>query len=240
MPRVYVPKIPSNKSTVKLFGENARYLTTVLRLRNGDGFELFDASGANFDAVLVKVERSSVEAEIKGPSKRPIASKFNIVLLQGMLKGSKMDLVVQKTTELGVHEIIPLITARSQVRETRKLARWQKIANEASRQCGRVTVPVIREPMRFDEFFRSRRKLSGYIFGEEKGRPLSDIPVSGSGKKIITAVGPEGGFTDDEVTLAEKKGLVVTTLGSLILRAETAAISTVALLQFLHGGLSKS
>jgi 16S rRNA (uracil1498-N3)-methyltransferase len=237
MPRVHVPSIPEDQTTVEITGESARYLTSVLRLRAGDEFELFDSAGVSVGAVVTRAGRGRVEAEMKLPRRSLPEFPANVVLLQGMLKGRKMDLLVQKTTELGVKEIVPLVTQRALVRQTRKVERWRKIALEASRQCGRAKAPSVSEPVDIRDFMRPEGKLSGYIFWEEGGRALSEMPPSSGVGDVVAAVGPEGGFTGEEVRLAEKSGLVVTTLGSRILRAETAAIAAVALVQFMRGGL---
>jgi len=116
-----------------------------------------------------------------------------------------MDYVVQKATELGVAEIVPLITARSQVRQTRKHERWQKIAIEASRQSFRTTVPDVRDPVTLEDFLGDGN-LKGYIFREEGGSSLRGTGVEASEESFVIAVGPEGGFTADEVELAERGG----------------------------------
>jgi 16S rRNA (uracil1498-N3)-methyltransferase len=153
---------------------------------------------------------------------------------------------------------MPVITVRSQIRETKKTARWRRIAEEAARQSGRSVIPVIHEPVEFKKSFdrssrlrpgdaeaRRREEVKGFIFWEEKGFSLNEaikkISVSPghpfTGSPIHLLIGPEGGFTKEEVTLAQEKGLIVTSFGRRILRAETAAISAVTLVQFLFGDM---
>lgn len=240
MPRVYVPSIPTDGPFLNITGEQARYVVSVLRLRQGDGVHLFDSSGKHFRAVITKAGRGRVEVELEGPIQPPEEPPLNITLLQGVLKGRKMDLVLQKATELGVGAIVPLVTERAVVRGTRRLERWRKIALEASRQCGRAVAPDVGKPRGFEDYFSSDSALKGVIFWEEQGqglKSLKDISFPRLAKDIIVAVGPEGGFTEHEVGLAQKKGLVPATLGPRILRAETAAITAVALVQYLGGGL---
>jgi 16S rRNA (uracil1498-N3)-methyltransferase len=172
-----------------------------------------------------------------------------------------MDFVIQKATELGVKEIHPLVTTRSIVQETRRLMRWQRIAEAAVEQCGRTVVPIILEPVKFNSFFerfKAGAKPIGIIFWEEGGmslkeaiqkitsRNLSARRESGAEKgfsepgiqdNIYVFIGPEGGLTAQEVDTASQRGMIVTTLGPRILRVETAAIAAVSLMQFLLGDM---
>ena len=166
-------------------------------------------------------------------------STLDHILFQGLLKGEKMDLVVQKATELGVKEIVPLITERSQIRETRKLQRWQKIAEEASRQCCRNRVPLIHEPKTLEAAISSHQFSGGIICWEQEGAPFSAaLDAFRGADKIVVCIGPEGGFSEKEIRAAEARNFVVASLGKRILRAETAALTAVALTQFVLGDLS--
>jgi|Deesub1362A_J573_1020465.scaffolds.fasta_scaffold00013_231 16S rRNA (uracil1498-N3)-methyltransferase len=235
MPRIYLPSILAGKPDVKITGENARYLLSVLRCRVGDKLIVFDSEGCHYKAEIIKTGKNNLYIELKETLPPVPEPKTGIILLQGILKGQKMDMVIQKATELGVKEIVPLITERTQIKETRKLQRWQKIAVEAARQSGRGMVPEVQKPVEVQKFFDSENAFTGFIFWEEGGVSLRDRTISCSDKPIVVAVGPEGGFTEEEVRLAEKKGLIVATLGNRILRAETAAISAITLIQFLLG-----
>jgi 16S rRNA (uracil1498-N3)-methyltransferase len=250
MPRVYLPinKIKDNR--ISITNEKAHYITSVLRCKKGDELTIFDGKGGCFRTTILKIDRREVITEVIERIPCDTESSINIVLVQGLLKGQKMDMVIQKTTELGVKEIMPVITERSQLRETRKITRWRKIAEEASRQSGRGVVPIVHEPFDFKKFFSKQTFINyppqspltkrgikgvGFIFYEEGGMKISDavsslIPHPSS---LFVFIGPEGGFTKEEITLAEEKGLLVTSLGKRTLRAETAAISAVTLVQFL-------
>jgi 16S rRNA (uracil1498-N3)-methyltransferase len=236
MPRIYVPSVEAKENALRITGETARYLITVLRCRAGDELTLIDSLGRRYRAEIKETGRRDIAVELREAYPPEPEPRVGVVLLQGMLKGQKMDLVVQKATELGVKEIVPVVTERAQVRETRKPQRWRKIALEASRQSGRAVAPAVREPVAFGEFLGAEGGLRGFIFWEEGGAPLKEAfgPVSEGALHI--AVGPEGGFAREEVRMAEERGLVATTLGSRILRAETAAIAAVALVQFLLEG----
>jgi 16S rRNA (uracil1498-N3)-methyltransferase len=236
MPRVYIPSIPEDEQTLKITGDNARYLLSVLRCRKGDEITVFDSRGMRYRAEVRETGRRDLSVELREAFPPEPDPRVGVVLVQGMLKGQKMDLVVQKATELGVKEIIPVVTERAQVRETRKPERWRKIAGEASRQSGRAVAPSVREPVSFREVFETEGALRGFMFWEGGGRPLREAFVPVDEGVIHIAIGPEGGFTKEEVRLAGDRGLVVATLGARILRAETAAIAAVAIMQFLIEG----
>jgi 16S rRNA (uracil1498-N3)-methyltransferase len=236
MPRVFVPEISVLGPEVTISGQEAHYLLAVLRCGPGDELMIFDSRGGRFRARVRKTGRKEVVVELTESLPPEDEPAHGVNLLQGVLKGPRMDLVVQKATELGVRNIFPLITRRTQVSDTGRHVRWQKIALEASRQSGRPVAPEVMKPVTFEEFFGSVESgLRGFIFWEEGGRPLRKAFKGKEGFDIHVAIGPEGGFTNQETSLAQDKGLVITTLGHRVLRAETAAISALSLVQFLLG-----
>lgn len=259
MPRIFIPNIPTKEKQISITGEKARYLTTVLRCKKGEELIVFDGEGNCLRTNILQADRKEVIAEVLERFACDTESPIKIILVQGLLKGQKMDMVIQKATELGVKEIIPVITERSQPRETRKVARWRKIAEEASRQSGRNMIPVVYEPKEFNQFLAQldqlrrngetekgrHREMNGFIFWEEGGLSLKEAvpkmslsPLSRVTDLLIhLVIGPEGGFTKEEIAFAKEKGFIVTTLGKRILRAETAAISAITLVQFLLGDL---
>jgi 16S rRNA (uracil1498-N3)-methyltransferase len=243
MHRIYfsVSNIKDNRMSIT--GEKARYLTSVLRCRKGDELIVFDGKGNCYRTTILKADKKEVIDEVIEKFPCDTESHINITLVQGLLKGEKMDMVIQKTTELGVKEIIPVVTERSQPRETRRVTRWRKIAEEASRQSGRSIIPIIHESMNFSDAFnllQPSNRIKGILFYEQGGMKLSEAVSSFVPRlsSIYLFIGPEGGFTKEEVTLAKEKGLIVTYLGRRILRAETAAISAATLVQFLLGDMS--
>ncbi|MFZ3136167.1 MAG: 16S rRNA (uracil(1498)-N(3))-methyltransferase [Thermodesulfovibrionales bacterium] len=239
MPRIYLPAPVFLNNRISITDEKAHYLASVLRCGKGDCLIIFDGKGNCFRTTIVTADKREVVAEVAEKIPCNLESDLNITLVQGLLKGEKMDMVVQKTTELGVKEILPVITGRSQLRDTKKIARWRKIAEEASRQSGRSMVPVVHETVKFDNFLSVHDSIHGLVFYEEGGVGLTEavsslIPRHSS---FFVLIGPEGGFTKEEIMLAKEKGLIVTSLGKRILRAETAAISAVTLAQFLLGDM---
>ncbi len=261
MPRIYFPALSVTDNRIVLDSEKAHYLSTVLRCREGDELTIFDGKGNCFTTVIARADKREVIADVLRHFPCDFESPVHIILVQGLLKGEKMDWVIQKTTELGVREIVPVITERSQVRETRKAARWRKIAEEASRQSGRSVVPEVHEPLELKEYLRrselgrhgdaeTRRhgEIKGCIFWEDGGTSFNEAvkkisvspshPFSESPFHLL--IGPEGGFTHEEVALAQEKGFQVVSLGKRILRAETAALAAVTLVQFLVGDMGLS
>jgi 16S rRNA (uracil1498-N3)-methyltransferase len=269
MPRIYLPISHIKDNRISITDEKAHHLTSVLRCRKGDELIVFDGKGNCFRTTILKADRREVIADVIKIFPCDTESHINITLVQGILKGEKMDIIIQKTTELGVNEIIPVVTERSQLRETRKLTRWRKIAEEGSRQSGRSVVPVIREPVEFKKYFANhdpKYKFHGFVFFEEDGMKLLEavekIRMQDTGYKIHDTkksnlsqnhascimyhvssqfylfIGPEGGFTKEEITLTTERGLHVISLGKRILRAETAAISAMTLIQYLLGDMN--
>ncbi len=249
MPKIFLPITQIKGGKISITGEKARYLSSVLRCKGGDELTIFDGKGNCFKTEIIKVDRREVVTEVQDKFTCDTESSINIILMQGILKGQKMDIVIQKATELGVKEIIPVITERSQPRQTRKVTRWRKIAEEASRQCGRSIIPLIHEPVEFGKFFvesklKRSEEIPGLILWEEDGLSIKEaIDKLSSGISqshdfpIYILIGPEGGFTKDEVSFAEREGFIVCSLGKRILRAETAALSAIVLVQFLLGDM---
>lgn len=237
MPRFFVDKI--NEPVYVLTGSDASHIIKSLRMRTGE--ELTLCSGDNFDHVCIidKIVDGSVHLIVK--EKRPNSSEpeTKITLYQGIPKLDKMELVVQKCVEIGVHSIVPLVTARCVSRPdekamSKKVERWRKISKEAAKQSGRGIVPEILPPINIKEIL----DLSGYdqsiIFYECGGERLSEI-LTRKPKTAAIFIGPEGGFEPSEVehliNLEAKKA----TFGPRILRTETAAIAAVTLALYQSG-----
>ncbi len=244
MPRIFLP-VDENPRTIQITGEKARYLSSVLRCKKGEELEILDGKGHSYRARITSVVKKEMTVEVLDAITHNTESPLNLILIQGLLKGEKMELVIQKATELGVREIIPVVTERSQVRSTGKTARWRKIAEDASRQSGRTAIPIIHEPSALRDIFSgdspctpSSGKCKGLLFWERKGIRMKEAMESLEGcRSLIIAVGPEGGFTEGEVQVAGERGFLVATLGSRILRAETAAIAATTMAQLFLGDM---
>jgi 16S rRNA (uracil1498-N3)-methyltransferase len=230
--RIFYPDL--SKTYIKLKGEDFNYLKNVLRARAGDEIILFNGKGQAASGLISSISKNEISVELKETFESNTESPLHITLLQGILKAQKMDFVVRKATELGVYRIQPVITERTEVRETRKVERWRKIASEASKQCGRAVVPEVANPVLLEEFLAGYDG-AGIVFWEEGGKSLKDFRLKGNDIALI--IGPEGGLTADEVSFALRKKFFQATLGPRILMAETAAISALSLVQFTLGDM---
>jgi 16S rRNA (uracil1498-N3)-methyltransferase len=219
---------------LRLEGEGFHYLAHVLRMGEGDEVVLFDGAGREAGARICTVAAAHLELDVDPPRART-ESEARLVLVLALLKGEKMDLVVQKATELGVDEIRPVATERAVVRlddgrAQSRMRRWQRIAEEAARQSGRASVPEVVAPAPFAAALGELTTGWRQILDPEA--PRAARPPANAGVWSV-AVGPEGGFTADEVAQALRAGWSRLGLGAdRILRAETAAIAIVAGLRY--------
>ncbi|GAB4489095.1 MAG: 16S rRNA (uracil(1498)-N(3))-methyltransferase [Thermodesulfovibrionales bacterium] len=241
--RIFLHDLPADSPSATLRGDKARYLSLVLRCRPGDRLTVVASGNTARAAVVSSISRQTVVLDLGEPlGLVSTESPLRTILFQGLLKGDRMDLVVQKTTELGVAGIVPVVTERSQVRETRKLARWTKIAEEAARQSGRTGPPAVHDPMGFDEAlsFFQRGNSPGIVFWEAGGAPVSAVfRQIGPARRLALFTGPEGGYSQEEITKASAAGIRAASLGTRILRAETASVMAVGLAQYELGDLSR-
>lgn len=228
-----------------LEGNGFNHLVRVLRMQVGNAFTVFDGMGGEFSAELVSI--SADRAEVKLGERRVTAlPPTSITLIQAIAKGDRMDLIVQKTTELGVSRIMPVLTSRVVVKLDKQTAaakqrRWQSIAQEAARQCGRADVPVVDLPCALQSALEQLAPARRYALWETgDGQPLTLClnELTSNDRSLQLFVGPEGGLSANEISAAQAVGFVAVTLGPRILRTETAAIVAVALAQAATGGLS--
>jgi 16S rRNA (uracil1498-N3)-methyltransferase len=232
---------------VELTSDEARHLREVLRLKPGDKVYVFDGKGKEFLCAVHTAAREFADLEIleEVEPARP-ESPLKLLLAVALLKGEKFDLAVQKATELGVRQIIPLVTRHSDIRlrdegdGLKRVMRWQRIAIEAAKQSGRAFVPQITPPLTLaylldDPLAPESLQL---LFSERGGESLAMATAAVSDIQSVTAmVGSEGGWSDEEIEQARAAGAKVVTLGGRVLRAETAAIAVTTLLQHLYGDL---
>ncbi len=218
----------------------ARHAIRVLRLRVGAMLTLFDGNGGEFSARLVR-DREPATVRIEGYEPVDRESPLPITLVQGVASAERMDFVVQKAVELGVAAIEPVVTARSVPRfdrekALRRQAHWQQIVVSACEQCRRNRLPPVSVPGPFDEWLRSDRGAGlRLILSTRAQAPLSRVALDGG--PVTLLVGPEGGFTDEELFRAERREYVPVALGPRTLRTETAAIAALAVLQARAGDL---
>lgn len=249
--RFYAPPeaFSSDLQSLTLRAEEARHLRDVLRLRIGDRVHVFDGAGKEFDCSIDESRKDTARLKVLAEvaPARP-ESPLQLTLAVALLKSDKFDLVVQKATELGVARVVPVTTKLADIRlrddsdANKRVTRWQRIALEASKQSGRAVVPEVTHPISFTDLLLSthdteQRKL---MFSEREGQSLLEIKdtLNHTQLQILALVGSEGGWTDEEISLARDHSWRVVTLGGRTLRAETAAIAVAVLLQHLFGDLS--
>jgi len=233
--RLFVPPATLAHERLTITAADHRHLARVLRAQAGDTVTLFDGVGNEVEARITRVGRAETELLIGAASARSAPREPLLVLLTAVPRGPRMDLLVEKTCELGVSRIVPVLTERSVVRpDATRRGRWQKIAREAARQCGRADVPDVDAPIALATALAApelpRRRLMAWE--GQGGTPLRGRPDSGEPTALL--VGPEGGFTAAEVEAARHTGFDTVTLGHRILRVETAAMVAVALVRDLQ------
>jgi 16S rRNA (uracil1498-N3)-methyltransferase len=244
---IYVPSADiTHRIRVRLSQEKSHHVLTVTRAGKGMELTVFDGTGKQYRAILSDIRNKTVFIDIGEEIPNTTELHTHLVLCASMLKGEKMDLVVQKATELGVMEIQPVVSERTIVKSTRRLDRWRKIAEESCEQCGRAKLPDIHEPVALRTFFEQHVDMLGFIFWEEGGLPLSDASQlvlqkrqhigSQQQQPVHIVIGPEGGITHTEIARATESGLIVASLGRRILRAETAAIVAIGIVQYVFEG----
>lgn len=237
-PRFFISPSQVQGRRISLSGDDLRHIRTVLRKGPGDLLTLLDGQEREYTVTIVSLERAEIVTEIVTETNREIRHPC-ITLGQGLPKSDKMDFIVQKATELGVSDIVPLVAERTIVKikdEEKRVSRWRKIAKEAAMQSNRSDIPVI-EPIRsMKEFIRTLDPgpLTLQLFPwEESTQPIKEVLRAHPDVKTITVlIGPEGGFSSFEADMAKEKGFHLVSLGPNLLRTETAAIAALSMLLY--------
>jgi 16S rRNA (uracil1498-N3)-methyltransferase len=223
-------------------GDKARYLGKVLRLRVGDQIAVFNGRDGEFDAQLSRISKHEVELLLGAARETQTESDLKIHLVQGISRGERMDLVVQKATELGVKRITPVLTEYGVVklaaeRATKRQEHWQKIAISACEQSGRTRPPLVEVPLTLKEWFGQRSQRADVELILQPGAATNLSAIAAPQTKVCLMIGPEGGFSQSEYEDAGLCGFEPVSLGPRVLRTETAAISALAIAQSLWGDL---
>jgi 16S rRNA (uracil1498-N3)-methyltransferase len=243
--RFFVEGEPLGPGERVVIGKRALHLTRVLRLGIGDSVVLFDGSGKEFPAEILEVRRQLVRLKVAEGTEVERESNLKLVLALGLTRPAIMDLIVQKVTELGVDEIVPVSTERAQKwlkgeRTASRLKRWERIAREAARQSGRNRVPRIWSLTTFDQVLEQKKDAGLKLVcweEEESGSVRQILATQGESRQACVLIGPEGGFSAREVEQAAAAGFQSVSLGRRLLRTETAAIMIIGLIQYELGDL---
>jgi 16S rRNA (uracil1498-N3)-methyltransferase len=236
--RVYVPTPLATGAQCEIDGAAASHIRRVLRLRNGDELTVFDGRGGEYAARVDSIRKDVVFVDVREHRTVERESPLQLTLAQGVSRGERMDLVIQKATELGVHRIVPVLTERSVVKldamqAERKQHHWRGIIIAACEQCGRNTLPALDAPKSLHDFLRNAPETSKRLLLSPEGttRPR-DLAAATT---LTLLIGPEGGLSEDEQAAAVQRGFERVGLGPRILRTETAALAALATLQALLG-----
>ncbi|CZF83676.1 Ribosomal RNA small subunit methyltransferase E [Grimontia celer] len=240
IPRIFHPESLPDTGRIALSDDAANHVGRVLRMQVGQEVLLFDGHGAEFPAVIAESGKKSVTVDIVERVERSIESPLDLHLGQVISRGDKMEFTIQKSVELGVNIITPLISERCGVklnadRFDKKLYQWQKIAIAACEQCGRNVVPEIRPVMSLDEWMQETfdgLKLNLHPRAKYSINTLPE-PVS----RVRLLIGPEGGLSSEEIERTREFGFEETLLGPRVLRTETAALTAITALQVRFGDL---
>lgn len=238
MPKFFFNKNDISRGQVQLFGEDEKHIKTVLRAREGEEVTLCDGEGVDYQCRIASLERG-VLLDIISKEVCETEPKTKITLYQGLPKADKMELIIQKCVELGIDRIVAVSTERAIVKldkkEAKKLERWQKIAEAAAKQSGRGKIPEIsQQVLKFKEAVAEAKKLDGAIipYEREQETGIRQFVQGFQGESVGIFIGPEGGFSDEEIALAQENGITPITLGKRILRTETAGMTTTAILLY--------
>ncbi len=242
--RLYIDEPLHIGARTEIGADRARYISRVLRLRPDDTLALFNGLGGEYRATILSFSRNSVFVSIDEHVNRDVESGLKIHLLQGISRGDRMDLVMQKATELGIAAITPIITEYSVIklekqRAAKRLQHWRGICTSACEQCGRNLPPVVYEPVRLRNWLGENSRT-----GDERrlilkpGAANSLRSLQGDVESVAVLIGPEGGFSDEEYDLADATHFFPISIGPRVLRTETAAIAIAAGLQVQFGDLA--
>lgn len=238
MQRFFVDKSVINADTITISGDDATHISRVLRLGAGDEIVVCDGLFTDYFCEIESVSKSEVSLHIKHTEKNNNEPPVEITLYQSIPKSDKMDYIIQKSVELGVSKVVPVLTKHCVVKikdGEKKVLRWRKIAAEAAKQCGRGKIPEVSEVMNFEDAVKSADGLKIIPYENEKNNKLKNILKDKDIKKTAVFIGPEGGFDEGEILLAKKCGANSVTLGPRILRTETAPIAVVSVCMYELG-----
>jgi 16S rRNA (uracil1498-N3)-methyltransferase len=245
MARFFLPRSKIEGRRGSIAGAELEHLRRVLRLRPGDHIIAFDDSGWEHEAVIRALNDAQGELEILRSYQAERESPLAVTLAVALIKGDKMDYVVEKATELGVKAIAPFVSRYTvpklnDRKAVQRAGRWQKIALSAAKQCGRTCLPEVLPVCDYHELIgeRGAAELKLFFWEREAEQTLKQVRDRQAGlRSVFLVIGPEGGFTADEAEMARVRGYTTVHLGPRVLRAETAALTALSLVQYLWGDL---
>ncbi len=239
-PRIYHPEPITQSGHLTLSDDAVGHVGRVLRMKEGQALLLFDGSGAEFPATILSVSKKALQVSVSERVERSSESPLNLHLGQVISRGDKMEFTIQKSVELGVNTITPLISERCGVkldpkRFEKKLAQWQKIAISACEQCGRNKISSVRPIMQLEEWCMEEYDGLKLNLHPRASYSINTLPTPVT--KVRLLIGPEGGLSPQEISLTQQHHFQETLLGPRILRTETAALTAITALQVRFGDL---
>jgi len=239
MSRFYVPKESVRGKLISISGKEAHHIVDVMRLKVPDKVVTFDGTGKEYSGFIKEVTAKSVVIEIVETKVLSDGKSLSFTLIQAIPKKDKMDYIVEKSTELGVSRIIPLFTGRTipdwdESKKTASVERWRRIAMGASKQCGRADIPEIDSIKNLSDVTAdtARYDLALIAALDDSAIKLKDALKGFGGGRIAVAIGPEGDFTPDEIRIAKGAGFKLISLGSRVLKSDTAGLFALAILNY--------
>lgn len=231
MTRIFFPGLDTASGTVTITGKDSVHIASSLRMRAGESIIICDGNGKDAVCVIKSASADKTVCEIMEIKPSPAELSAKVFIYQSLPKGDKFEFIIQKTTELGVAGIIPVMSARCVSRPdeksfAKKLVRYKDICREAAQQCGRGFIPEICDLTGFGKAVSSLPSgaVGVFCYEKEKSTSLRSVLSAAAGKEIHVFIGPEGGFSDAEKEMADKAGLISVTFGERILRCETAPV----------------
>lgn len=238
MPKFFIDKKYINAESIEITGDNALHIATVLRAQKGDIITICDGQGKDYICEISEIEKKFVKVNINESFINENESNIKITLYQAIPKSDKMEMAIQKCVEIGVDRIVPVQTENTVVKiegkHDKKISRWNKISESAAKQCGRGKIPVVENLLSFKDAVLDSLNLDGVIipYEKEKENSMSHFVKNFKGKSIGVFIGPEGGFSDNEIKIAKENNFFSVTLGKRILRTETAGLVTSVILLY--------
>ena len=238
--RIHTPQTLIDVENVELTGSAGHYLARVLRVSKGDAVTLFNGDGNDYSGEIADIKSKRVLVRITRSGPAGNESPLKISLVQAICRGERMDNALQKATELGVSGIQPLMCHRvgvrlDQTRQLKRMKHWQAVVISACEQSGRATVPEVKEPLSIGDWLSRACASTSVVLHPVAKVSLSALPVTADSLSVL--VGPEGGFTEEEVEQLCSHGAVAASLGPRILRTETAGPAAIAVLQARKGDI---
>lgn len=239
IPRIYIDQALAITDSVLLNENASHYLSKVLRMQEGRELIVFNGQGGEYSAQIKEIGKKQIAIQISQFSEGNRQSPLELHLAIGISRGERMDWVLQKATELGVTQIIPLITERTEVKikgekQDKKMQHWQQIIISACEQCQRNLLPILQEPQAIDNWLKTVSTDYRFVLHHRNDQSLSE---SSAPKSVTLLIGPEGGLSEEEIILAENEKFQSLRLGPRVLRTETAPVAAISLVQYLWGDL---